>query len=102
MDVIELGGELELLTDRRLGDAESISDLALAHAGRDHRAQSKRTPQTRDVLTATGVAILRNQSHKMILSPSRSGDGTPFLQTPTIVGLLPLGLRSLPESQHPD
>lgn len=36
VDVVELGGELELLTDRRLGDIQRVGDLALAHASGRH------------------------------------------------------------------
>ena len=36
VDVVELGGELELLTDRWLGDIQRVGDLALAHASGRH------------------------------------------------------------------
>src|SRR6478752_8195774 len=73
VDVVEFGCEPELLADRRLCDAQSLSDLTLAHATRHHRAQREDASQSRDAFATTGIAILGHESHKITLSSQHDG-----------------------------
>ena len=73
MHVVEFGGELELLIDGWLGDAQSLSNLTLAHAGGGHRPQCQHAPHPGDVFVASGVAVRGQWGHKTILS-GRGGE----------------------------
>lgn len=68
MHVVEPGGEPELLTDGRLGDAERFGDQALAHADRHHRPECQDAAKPRDVPFAPGVSVPRQEGYKLILS----------------------------------
>ena len=58
MNLLEVWGELQLLTDRGLGDTEGLGDLLLAHTGGGQCTQDENAPQPRDLLTAPGVPVL--------------------------------------------
>ena len=73
MNFVGFGGELQLLTHCRLADPERFGDLVLAHPGGKHGPQRDYTPKTRGRFIAPSLLILRQQSHKAILS--RPGNG---------------------------
>ena len=58
MGTVDVGSELELLTDGWLRDTEQLGDLPLAQTLRDHRAQRNRATQPGDFLVPTRAAVL--------------------------------------------
>jgi len=59
MDVSRfLRSSVQLLADRRLAEPQGLGDLALAHAGRHHRAQRQQPTQPCEFSVALGLPVL--------------------------------------------